>query len=143
MLACATGITLLIASVYMSLDDEKATYFQRFYTSLDDSQQQTYRSIVRERLMIYITGMVVGVVAGITYYLSTKDKYRFCKFLCIVYGLKLGIYYVSPKKPLMLYSLTEERQVKAWADIYTHMKKRWVTSLFVGFIGYLLLGAGL
>ena len=75
MLACATGITLLIASVYMSLDDEKATYFQRFYTSLDDSQQQTYRSIVRERLMIYITGMVVGVVAGITYYLSTKDKY--------------------------------------------------------------------
>ena len=141
MLSCAIGITLLIASVYMSLDDEKTEYFQRFYTSLDDSQQQTYRSIVRERTMIYVMGMVLGLVLGFMYYRKNpNDRYRLCKFLCIVYLVKLGFYYVYPKKPLMLYSLTKETQVKAWADIYTHMKTRWITSLMVGFVGYVVLG---
>lgn len=139
--SCATGITLLLASLYMSLDDEKAAYFQRFQSSLDASQLQTYRSIVRERLMIYVSGMALGIFGGLLYYTRyPKDSYRLCKFLCIVYLVKLGVYYAVPKQPLMLYSLTTDTQVKAWADIYTHMKERWITSLMVGFAGYLLLG---
>ena len=39
----------------------------------------------------------------------------------------------------MLYSLKTQEQVEAWADIYTEMKRRWVTSLVVGFVGYLVL----
>ena len=40
----------------------------------------------------------------------------------------------------MLYSLTNQKQVEAWADIYTEMKSRWIKSIAIGFIGYLLLG---
>ena len=39
----------------------------------------------------------------------------------------------------MLYSLDRQDQVKAWADIYTEMKTRWIKSLLVGFAGYLFL----
>ena len=39
----------------------------------------------------------------------------------------------------MLYSLTEKEQIDAWADIYTDMKQRWIKSITVGFIGYLIL----
>ena len=141
MLACATGLTLLFGSIYMSMDDHKSAHFKRFYQMLDRSQKETYQGIVKERMMIYVMGMVLGLVLGFMYYLKNpNDRYRLCKLLCIIYLVKLGFYYVYPKKPLMLYSLTEERQVEAWADIYTHMKERWITSLFVGFIGYLMLG---
>ena len=39
----------------------------------------------------------------------------------------------------MLYSLTNQEQVEAWADIYTEMKSKWIKSIIIGFIGYLLI----
>ena len=53
--------------------------------------------------------------------------------------IKLLFYYVYPKQPLMLYSLKNKQQVDAWTDIYTEMKSRWIQSLGVGFVGYLVL----
>ena len=50
---------------------------------------------------------------------------------------KLGFYYIVPKSPLMLYSLTTKEQTDAWADIYIEMKKKWKLSLALGFIGYI------
>ena len=141
MLSCIVGFTMLLGSIYMSLDDKKDVYFIKFYESLDESQKQRYESIVRERLMIYMIGMLLGLYLGGMYYFKyNKDAYRLCKTLSIIYIVKLGFYYVYPKQPLMLYSLTNDVQVKAWADIYTHMKQRWIYSLLVGFIGYIVLG---
>ena len=74
MISCAVGITLLIGSIYMSFDDKKADYFMRFYNSLDDSQRQRYESIVRERLMIYITGMMLGIVSACLLYTSPSPR---------------------------------------------------------------------
>ena len=84
-------------------------------------------------------GMVLGLSFALFYLYNNKnDNYKVCKFLAIVYLIKLGFYYLYPKSPLMLYSLTEKEQVDAWADIYTDMKVRWIQSLVVGFFGYLL-----
>jgi len=84
-------------------------------------------------------GMVLGLSFAIFYvYKNKNDNYKICKFLSIVYVIKLGFYYLYPKSPLMLYSLEGKEQVDAWADIYTDMKFRWIKSLFVGFFGYLL-----
>jgi len=43
----------------------------------------------------------------------------------------------------MLYSLTTKEQTDAWADIYTEMKSRYSISLLIGFIGYVIIVAGL
>ena len=127
MLTCVIGFTLLISSIYLSLDDKKSSLFQTFHRLLDERQKKIYQGIVRERLMIYIIGMALGLILGFSYYFQNpKDPYKICKFLCIIYVIKLGYYYVSPKQPLMLYSLTEESQVVAWADIYSEMKQRWI-----------------
>jgi hypothetical protein len=143
MLVCLVGFTLLISSIYMMIDDTEGGVFQRFRALLDDSQTQIYDHIVRERLTIYVIGMVLGLISGFTYYVQhRKDPYRICKFLCIVYVVKLGFYYLSPKPPMMLYSLTNEQQVGAWTDMYSHMKQQRITSLIVGFIGYLMIGWG-
>ena len=91
-------------------------------------------------MMIYFSGMVLGLGLGIYFYIKNpKTDYKLCKFLAIIYVIKLGFYYLYPKSPLMLYSLTTKEQVSAWADIYTEMKERWIKSLVIGFIGYLFI----
>ena len=140
MLSCAVGFTLLFASLWMSFIKRDTTIFQKFQETLDESQTIIYAGIVRERLSIYVMGMILGLALGFTYYLKhPTDNFRLCKLLAIIYSVKLMFYYVYPKRPLMLYSLKTQEQVEAWADIYTEMKRRWVTSLGVGFVGYLVL----
>ena len=137
---CLIGFTLLFSSIYMSIIKRDNTKFSQFMNLLNDEQKKTYQRIIYERIFIYVIGMMLGVLLGI-YYLFTNstDKYRLCKFLCIIFIVKLGFYYLYPKSPLMLYSLTTKPQVDAWADIYTEMKNLWKKSLVVGFIGYLIL----
>ena len=130
---CVIGITLLFSSVYMSILKQDQDIFIRFFNLLDDKQKRIYSNIVKERLMIYMTAMFSGLVAGLIYYYQNpKQKYPICTFLAIVYLTKLGVYYFYPKSPLMLYSLTTVEQKNAWADIYTIMKKRWQISLISG-----------
>ena len=138
--SCLIGFTLLFASLAMSGLKRDTKIFTNFYALLDDKQKSIYENIVRERLMIYFAGMALGLGLGVYYFISAKtDDYRLCKFLMIIYVVKLVFYYVYPKSPLMLYSLTTKDQVDAWADIYTEMKTNWIKSLAIGFIGYLFI----
>ena len=137
---CLIGITLLISSIYMSYMKKNDQIFIDFMDTLDPDQMVIYSEIVFERLMVYVMGMILGLFLGIYYILTnSNDKYRVCKFLCIIFITKLLFYYFYPKKPLMLYSLKTEEQVEAWADIYSEMKNRWKKSIIVGLIGYLAL----
>ena len=138
-ISCIVGITLLIGSLSMSLQKRNTDIFNKFYNLLDKEQKVIYEGIVEERFTIYFTGMILGLGLGIFYYVRSKDKYRLCKFLAIIYLVKLGFYKVYPKRPLMLYSLTNQAQVEAWADIYTEMKSKWIKSIIIGFLGYLLI----
>jgi hypothetical protein len=138
--SCLIGFTLLFASLFMTLQKRDNDIFIEFYNLLDNNQKNTYEKIINERLMIYFTGMALGVGLGILYYIKNpKAEYRLCKFLAIIYLTKLGFYYLYPKSPLMLYSLKTKGQVDAWADIYTEMKTKWIYSLLVGLLGYLLI----
>ena len=137
---CLIGLTLLFSSVSMSLENREKVEFVNFYNLLDDQQKEKYEVIVKERLIIYVVGMVLGLMLGYYYYSKNKgEKYLFCKSLIIMYLIKLGFYYFFPKSPLMLYSLTTKEQTDAWADIYSEMKHRWKKSLIVGFFAYVIL----
>lgn len=137
---CIVGFTLLISSIYKSIIKKDDTIFKNFMNLLDDKQKEIYTEIVFERMIIYICGMILGVLLGLLYLLTNKkDNYRLCKFLCIIYIVKLTFYYFFPKSPLMIYSLNKKEQYDGWANIYTEMKNRWKVSLIVGFIGYLCL----
>ena len=138
-ISCIIGITLLIGSLSMSLQKRDTKIFSHFYNLLDSKQKSIYEGIVKERFTIYFTGMILGLGLGILYYVNSNDKYKLCKFLAIIYLVKLGFYYVYPKSPLMLYSLSNQKQVEAWADIYSEMKSKWIKSIAIGFLGYLLI----
>ena len=137
---CLVGGMFVISSIYMMFLKENTEVFAKFDSLLDDKQKKRYREIIRERRNIYLSGLVIGLLFGIKYLIDNReDKYAYCKFLTIVYSIKLGIYYVFPKSKSMIYSLTEKPQFEAWMDIYNHMKTSWIQSLVVGFFGYLFL----
>ena len=139
-ISCALGTTLLISSIFLTNVKKNSDVFIKFKRLLTGEQLKKYNEIIKERIMIYTIGMATGLfVGGIYYYYNRKEKYALCKFLVIVYMLKLAIYYFYPKKPLMLYSLTTKAQTYAWADIYTEMKTKWRKSLLVGFLGYIII----
>jgi uncharacterized membrane protein YfcA len=124
----------------MNFIGNKKEVFLKFQGSLDEEQSKIYQKIVYERLMIYISGMILGVLLGIFYlYKYPEDKYKVCKFFAIVFVMKLGFYYIYPKSTLMLYHLKTKEQVDGWADIYLHMKKRWITSLIISAVSYFLI----
>lgn len=141
---CLVGITFLFSSISMSIMRKNNKIFSNFMNLLNESQKKIYSKITYERMSIYVFGMILGLILGIIYLIQKKDDtYKFCKFLCIVYLVKLSFYYFYPKRPLMLHSLTTREQVSAWADIYSEMKNRWKKSLLIGFIGYIILGQSL
>ena len=139
-LSCIIGITLILSSIIMSILNLKKDKFNIFVDMLDTEQKRKYNEIIVERITIYNIGMVVGVILGVLYYYYNK-KYKdiFCKVITIMTVSNIGIYYFYPKKPLILNYLTDEKQVKAWADIYSTMKNRWMQSIVLGFIGYLFI----
>ena len=138
---CTIGFSLLFSSFYMSYMNSDNKIFNDFNALLNDSQQKIYEGIVRERFIIYLTGSVLGIISAVLFYRNNKsEKYILCKSLFLLYFIKLGFYYIYPKQPLMLYSLTSKEQTDAWADIYSEMKNRWKLSIFLGFISYLIIG---
>ena len=141
---CVIGITFLLASIYSTIYKPNKDIFSKFKNLLNDQQVNIYHSIVQERIKIYTVALVSGLIAAsLYYYRYPKRPYKWCSFLAIAYIVKLGVYYFYPKSPLMLYSLTTKEQTDAWADIYTYMKYRYRISLFIGFIGYLIISSGL
>ena len=141
-ISCLIGFTLVLSSIYMSYYKKDNILFTEFNSLLNQDQKEIYQKIIQERIMIYSIGSILGLSLGIFYLLkSKKEKYRICKFVMIIYLIKLGFYYFYPKSPLMLYSLTTKEQTDAWADIYTEMKNKWKQSLFIGLLGYLLVGS--
>lgn len=141
---CLVAFVLLISSVYMAIMRKDNQIFVNFYNLLDNQQKVKYEYIIKERMIIYVLGMLIGISLGLFYFMKNRnDSYLFCKVIAIIYLVKLGFYYIFPKSPLMLYSLTNKQQTDAWADIYSEMKDRWKKSLLVGFFGYVFIGFAL
>ncbi len=136
---CPLGIILVLSSLFMSYQNIDKKIFTNFNRLLNNDQKQKYQEIIKERINIYITGLLLGLTFGLIYYYSNqKENYIFCKSLIIMIFTHFGFYYFIPKSPLMLYHLTTKEQTDAWADIYSEMKKRWSISIIVGIIGYIM-----
>ena len=93
---CLIGFTLMLSGFYMSFLNRDSDHFRRFYSLLDTSQKEIYENIVKERLLIYIAGTIIGTAISYYYYSTHKnDKLIICKLLVI-----LGLYCSQPIKKI-------------------------------------------
>ena len=138
MIVCMIGFVLLLTSLLFSIIKTDSSIFIEFEQMLNENQKMIYKEIIKQRSYIYISGSLVGFIVSILFYYHSKYKYKICGSFALFYGIQLIYYKIYPKYPLMLYYLTDKKQVDKWADIYLFMKRRWNISLMLSFIGYII-----
>ena len=137
---CSVAVVFLLSSIFMMfLKDEKL--FTNFMNTLDEDQKKIYFKIIRERTMLYIGGMLLGLFLGVVYLsMNKKTGMNICAFITIVFVTQVVFYKVYPKSTYMLYHLDDPKQVSAWTDIYTYMKKIYMLSFLLAIVSYILIG---
>ena len=80
---CLIATGLFTSMLYVMLNPNKDKVHRDFEALLDDSQKELYQSIVRERMNLYIQGLVLGLILGFVYlnYVSTPDTRSACILL--------------------------------------------------------------
>jgi hypothetical protein len=143
---CFLGAALLGSSVLAMMTSKSSPVFKKFGNLLDDNQRQIYKSVIRERVTIYVQSLLLGVALAIivTFNLrKMKSTPRVCLFILIALGTNYLVYSLYPKSTYMLAHLTSPEQNKAWLAIYREMKFRCTFGLILGALGYLVLGKGI
>ena len=87
LISCATAFVLLISSVVMHFFVDKK---DEFLETLSHEQKSKYKTIIYERLKIYIFGMILDLFLGILYlYIYFEEKFKVCNFIAIIMLTKL------------------------------------------------------
>jgi uncharacterized protein YacL len=141
---CLVGAALLGSMIVTMLASKKSKNFTNFMSVLNDDQQQVYKSVIKERLTIYIQGLVIGSILAILFTFNGKlsRPTNICLFVVIALGFNWIYYLFYPKSTYMLNHLSSQNQVQAWLKIYKEMKLRCHVGLLLGVLGYIILGIG-
>ena len=137
---CSAAIVILLSSIFMMFLKDN-NLFLKFMNTLNDKQKEIYKRIIQERFLLYFGGMLLGIFLGLLYlFYNKKSERSICIFILIVFITKMIVYKGFPKSTYILYHLDNPKQVAAWTDIYTYMKKIWMLSFIFAIISYVLLG---
>ena len=142
---CALGSAFLGSSILTMMTSKQSKNFINLEKLLNDKQKNIYQKITKERMSIYIKGLILGVLLAvlITFNSSLKRTNKLCIFVVIALGVNYLFYSLHPKTTYMLLHLNSQQQNEAWLNIYKEMKLRCKIGLLLGLVGYILLGNGL
>mgnify|MGYP001446590553 CR=1 FL=1 len=142
---CLIGSALLGSSLVTMATSKTSGNFKKFNDLLTDDQKKIYKDIHKERLTIYIQGLILGTLLAIfvTKQSAFKQTNNVCLFVTIALGVNWMYYLLYPKTKYMLEELGTKEQNKAWLAIYKEMKLRCLIGLILGAAGNILLGFGM
>jgi uncharacterized protein YacL len=142
---CVLGVAFLGSSILTMMASKQSKNFVNFRKLLNQEQLQVYNSITKERMSIYIQGLILGILLAVlvTFNSSLKGTNKLCVFVVIALGVNYLFYTLHPKSTYMLLHLKSQQQNAAWLNIYKEMKLRCKLGLLLGLVGYVLLGNGL
>jgi len=112
-----------------------------FEQSLDTKQLIAYKMIQKQRMMIALRGLVLGLLLAILYmamYGKNMESRttKWCLFASIVMGTQYFYYMLSPKPPLLVNYLTSPTQIMNWNNIGNHMQKNYHFGMLLGLAGF-------
>ena len=125
MITCAIAYGLIAANIWTMMVDKK--YENNLLNQLDDNQKGIYDEIVKERMKLYLQGLVLGllIAIGLVYKLKLNIYASVCLLVAVVGVIQVAYYELMPKTKWMVDNLNTNEQNKAWMSIYREMKKRW------------------
>jgi hypothetical protein len=127
--------------LFVSLNPYSSDKLDKFMGLLTADQQTVYKEISRERMHIYLMGLVLGLLLGFIYlYHGGKSAglARTCGFVFITMATTYLFYLLYPKSKYMLSYLTTDDQRAAWLDVYRGMQYRHYMGMVLGVIAYVL-----
>ena len=146
---CLLGAAFVGSMVFCMSMTKNAKVFKDFEGLLEPNQLLAYKNVANERLNIYLQGFFIGLVLAVLAlnFLRQVKKVslgnKVCLFIVIALGFNYLYYTLSRKSRYMLESLNTPEQVKAWLEIYKHMKNRVHMGVVLGLVGYLILAYGM
>jgi uncharacterized membrane protein YfcA len=114
--------------------------FIKLIESLDDDGRNAVNNIVKQRVLLYVKGSILGLIVAIVFLLWSNNKFAkyttICTFIVIMFVVQIGIYVLTPKKDYILKHLKTPAQAELWLNVYNEMKTRYHLGFFGGLIGY-------
>ena len=140
---CALGLALMVGSLSTMIGG-KNKVFKDFKRDMTKKQKLIYKSIVNERMRIYIFSTLLAVGASIFYHMvlnKNKDAVGLisCQNAVIFFLVQYLSYNVMPKSRWILDYLKSPKQIKRWVIKYKIMKGRYYMGIVLGLISYYLL----
>lgn len=139
--SCLVGAILIgsMLTVMISKNSEAESNFKKLLT---EQQYDKYCEIYKQRLKIFLQGMLLGILLALGYsFIFAKEKTALVN-ACAVTAIIIGtayLYYMLLPKEMMLNSLTTAEQIRAWTDVYKKYRFRSTLGMILGIIGYFLL----
>jgi uncharacterized protein YacL len=134
-LSAIIGIGLLGGSFYTMLVPKEEV--ERIKTMVSPEASKAYEKIVKERMNLYIQGLIIGLSLAILYRYKYGDSvenslHRNSLFILITLITTKIYYMLMPKSDYMLNYIQNNEQSKEWLKIYNLMKNRYHTGFLVG-----------
>jgi hypothetical protein len=137
-ISCGIAIGFIIASIMCMLT--KNNNFKKLIESLDDEGRKAVNNIVKQRILLYVKGSILGLIIAIIFLLWANNNFAkyttICTFIVIMFVVQIGIYVLTPKKDYILKHLKTPVQVELWLNVYNEMKIRYHLGFVGGLIGY-------
>lgn len=138
---CLLAAALFGSMVYIMLNQNKGQIMADFVATLNEEQNVVYQQIIKERMTIYIQGLLLGLLLGFVFLaVVERTNTAGCLFAVIVLGVNHLYYALAPKSQYMVPLLTTNEQRVAWMNVYTEMKYRCAMGFVLGTVSYLLVG---
>lgn len=137
---CLIAAALFGSMLYIMLSTDGPA-LRKFRNMLTPEQLNMYNSITRERMTIFVQGLMIGVLTGFIYLNITKrGLFSACVFTVIVLVITILYYMLKPKKPSMLPHLESKEKRDQLMKVRESMKTKSVVGLLLGTISYLMIG---
>jgi len=150
---CGIAVIIIAAQIHMMLTCHRSPVFKEFVNSLSNEQINIYKSVVYERMSLYLQGQIIGLLIGICFiylaYLNRNNQNSNIKYfnifgLIVLISVVSYLYYsLSPKTTFMLNHLNTREQNDKWLSTYKEMKYCSITSYLFGIVAYFLLFRGI
>ena len=147
--SCSMSLIFLFSMLYMTFTLDKDAMTQNLVKHFNAEQIDYYKSVIKERTVIYLTGFGIGLVASLALLYALKNKLKLnpwiitCTSVSLSYIVMYFYYTLSPKMDLMVVQLDKKEARLAWQEYYTTMKNKYHISMLLGFVFVSLLNSGL
>jgi uncharacterized protein YacL len=140
LVACGLASAFFGGMLYISLNPYKYDVLQNMLSKLDSEQLAVYRTIHKERMQIYLIGLLLGLLLGFIYLNINQSTSvaRTCTFVSIVMGVNYLFYMIYPKSTYLVRHLKTQEQLDAWQVVYRTMQYRQYMGMVLGLVAYVL-----